>query len=302
MTHRNRIKWGDLGLSLRMFLSMFLLAVVYLIFMTILWQAGVGFLPMAVIAGGMLLAQYYFSDKLVLATMGARVVSPEEAPELHEIIGKLAAAADLPMPKVAVVQTDMPNAFATGRNPKNAVVATTTGLLRRLTWPEVEAVLGHEMTHVKNRDVAVITMASFFSTVAAFIVQNFLFFGAFGGGYGGGRDRNNSGIIVLLVSAAVWVVSYFLVNALSRYREYAADRGSAYLTGSPSQLASALLKISGQMERVPARDLRQAETLNAFFIIPAIRGEAVMELLSTHPSLEHRLQQLQRLTQELESV
>ncbi|MGI9862095.1 zinc metalloprotease HtpX [Moorella naiadis] len=290
---------GDAGLTARMFLTMFLLAALYLFFLAVLWQAGVSYTGMIVFVAIMLGVQYYFSDRMVLWSMGAKEVSPREAPELHALVERLAALADLPKPRVAIVPTPMPNAFATGRNPANAVVAVTTGLMERLTPSELEAVLGHELTHVKNRDMTVLTLASFFATVASFIVQNFFFWG---GGFGGGRDRDerNNVMLVYLASLVVWLLSYFLIRALSRYREFAADRGSAILTGSPGQLASALVKISGSMARIPNRDLRQAEAFNAFFIIPALNSNSLMELFSTHPSLERRLAYLRKLEQEME--
>ncbi|AKX93458.1 zinc metalloprotease HtpX [Neomoorella thermoacetica] len=290
---------SDAGLTARMFLTMFLLAALYLFFLAVLWQAGVSYTGIIVFVAIMLGVQYYFSDRMVLWSMGAKEVSPREAPELHALVERLAALADLPKPRVAIVPTPMPNAFATGRNPANAVVAVTTGLMERLTPSELEAVLGHELTHVKNRDMTVLTLASFFATVASFIVQNFFYWG---GAFGGGRDRDerNNIMLVYLASLVVWLVSYFLIRALSRYREFAADRGSAILTGSPGQLASALVKISGSMARIPTRDLRQAEAFNAFFIIPALNGNSIMELFSTHPSLERRLAYLRRLEQEME--
>lgn len=289
-----------MGLTLRMGLSMFLLAALYLAFMLVLARLGVGFLPIVVLSGGFLIVQYYFSDRMVLLATGAKIVSPSQEPELHSILEKLAALADLPMPKVAVMTTDVPNAFATGRDPRHAVIACTTGLMNRLTAPELEAVLAHEMTHVKHRDMTLITMASFFATIASTIVQMAFWFMPLGG-FGGGNNQDEDGIIfVYLASLLVWIISFFLINALSRYREYAADRGSAILTGAPSQLASALTKISGTMSRIPNRDLRQSEALSALFIIPAVRRNSLMELFQTHPSLEHRLEQLRRIEQELD--
>ncbi|QGP92752.1 Protease HtpX [Neomoorella glycerini] len=289
---------SDAGLTARMFLTMFLLAALYLFFLAVLWQAGVSYTGMIIFVGIMLAVQYYFSDRMVLWSMGAREVSPREAPELHALVERLAALADLPKPRVAIVDTPMPNAFATGRNPANAVVAVTTGILERLDPPELEAVLGHELSHIKNRDMTVLTLASFFATVASFIVQNFFYWG--GAFSGRDRDERNNTMLVYLVSLVVWLVSYFLIRALSRYREFAADRGAAILTGSPGQLASALVKISSSMARIPDRDLRQAEAFNAFFIIPALNGNSIMELFSTHPSLERRLAYLRKLEREME--
>ncbi|MGI9950741.1 zinc metalloprotease HtpX [Moorellaceae bacterium AZ2] len=290
----------DKGLQARMFLTMFLLAALYLFFGLVLWQAGVGYVGMAVVIGGMLVAQYYFSDRLVLWSMGAEEVSPREAPELHALVERLAVLADIPKPRVAIVRTPLPNAFATGRGPAHAVVAVTTGLLERLDPPELEAVLAHELSHIRHRDVAVMTIASFFATVASFLVQQFYYWGWWGYGDRDEREGRGAAMLVYLVSLVVWIVSYFLINALSRYREFAADRGSALLTGAPGQLASALMKISGVIQRIPTRDLRQAEALNAFFIVPALRGESLLELFSTHPSLERRLEYLRRLEREME--
>lgn len=289
---------NDAGLAARMFLTMFLLAALYLFFLVVLWQSGVSYSGMIIFIGAMLFFQYYYSDRMVLWSMRARVVSPREAPELHTIVERLAALADLPKPRIAIVPTSMPNAFATGRNPANAVVAVTTGIMDRLSRSELEAVLAHELSHVRNRDMTVMTIASFFATIASFIMRHFLYWG----GAFGGRDREGRGgaMLVYLVSMLVWVISFFLIRALSRYREFAADRGAAILTGAPGQLAAALMKISGSMNRIPERDLREAGAFNAFFIIPALRGNSLMELLSTHPSLERRLEYLRRLEQEME--
>lgn len=295
---------ADPGLTARMLLTMLLLGAVYLFFISVLLAYGANTTTIFLVVGIMLAAQYYLSDKLVLWSTGAREVSPEEAPELHDIVGRLAAMADLPKPRVAIMPSDVPNAFATGRNPKSAVVAVTSGLMRRLSRPEVEAVLAHEVTHIRNRDVAVITIASFFATVAAFLTRQMMWLGYWGVPMGGDRRDERGGgayawMVIYLVSLLVYFVSYLLIRALSRYREYAADRGAAYLTGAPSNLASALIKISGVMDRIPSRDLRQAEALNAFFIVPALRGSSIAELFSTHPSLENRLAYLRKLELEL---
>jgi heat shock protein HtpX len=300
---RSRHWYRDSGLQARMVLVMGLLAALYLFFMGALYAAGVNFIFIMVVAAILLGAQYFFSDKLVLASMGAHTVSPEQAPELHMMIGRLAQQMDLPMPKVAVMDTDMPNAFATGRNPKNAVVCVTTGIMHRLERNELEAVLAHEMAHVKNRDVQVITIASFFATIASFIMQWGMWFGL-----GGRRDDDRNGgvpafVIVYLASIITWIVSFFLIRALSRYRELAADRGAAVVTGAPSNLASALVKISHGMARIPQRDLREVGALNAFFIIPSFgKGFSFSELVSTHPSLERRLAQLQQLQRQMEGI
>jgi heat shock protein HtpX len=302
---RRRIR-TDWQLQLRMLVSMLLLALLYLVFADVLLHFA-GLFWTVIFVGAMLLLQYYYSDRLVLYATGARLVSEHEAPELHAIVARLAQLADLPKPQVAVVPTAVPNAFATGRSPRHAVVAATTGLLQRLSPEELEAVMAHELTHIRHRDMAVMTIASFFATIAAFITRNAFWFGMFGGGYGygggyGGRRDDREGesfFLVLIVSLVVWIISFFLINALSRYREYAADRGSAELTGAPSHLASALIRISDAMARVPTRDLRQAEALNALFIFPAIRDGSWTELFATHPSLEHRLAHLRRLEAEL---
>lgn len=299
-----RRKWygRDTELTIRMFLVMFLLAVVYLFFLTFLWAAGLDFFTLAIIAALMLGVQYFFSDKIALWSVGAREVSPEQAPQLHGTIERLAAMADLPKPRVAIVNSNVPNAFATGRSQNNSVIAVTTGLLDRLEPSEVEAVLAHELTHVRNRDVMVITLASFFATVANFLMRSMMYGGLYGG-YGRRRDRGGGGIVLVwLVSIVVWIVSFLLIRALSRYREYAADRGSAIITGSPSLLASALVKISGTMQRIPQRDLREVEGMNAFFIVPALKGSALLELFSTHPSIEKRLERLKRMEQEMEML
>ncbi len=293
----------DWELSARMFFVMFLLAALYLLFLAFLWKAGVGAMGMALIAGVLLVVQFFFSDKIVLWSMGARLVEPDEAPQLHAMIERLSQMADLPKPGVAISESDVPNAFATGRGPKNSVVCVTTSLMERLDEPELEAVLGHELTHVRNRDVMVITVAGFFAAVASFLVHNLLFSFGFGGDYGGDREGEGAGILaVWAVSMLVWVISFFLIRALSRYRELAADRGSAILTGAPSQLASALVKISGVMDRIPDRDLRKVEGMNAFFILPAMRRASLLELLSTHPSLEKRLEELEKMEREMEKT
>lgn len=273
-----------------MLLTMFLLVLVYLAFLAILASQGAGMVTMLVFISGFMLLQYFFSDRLVLKSMGARVVTETEEPQLHQMVSRLCAMADLPKPRIAVVETAMPNAFATGRSPNNSVVAVTTGIRRQLSPAELEAVLAHELTHIKNRDVMVMTIASFLSTVAFFMVRNSLFFG------GAGSGRGKGGIAVaFVVSAAVWIISSLLIRSLSRYREFAADRGAAVITGQPSSLASALMKISGVMPRIPKEDLRKAEGMNAFFIIPAVSGSSIMNLLSTHPPVEKRIAALERI-------
>jgi heat shock protein HtpX len=246
--------------------------------------------------GGFMFLQYFYSDKLILRSMGAKIVTESEEPELHQIVSRLCANADLPMPKIAVVKTSMPNAFATGRNQKNAVVAVTTGIMARLDNNELEAVLAHELTHVKNRDMMVMTIATFLSSMAQILVQWLPFFG------GGNRDRDSGSnfIVLFLVSLVVWIVSFILIRTLSRYREFAADRGAAIMTGQPSHLVSALKKISGF--KVPTEDLRKVEgPVSALFITPAISGSSFMRLFSTHPTLEARIAALQNIEMELEA-
>ncbi len=289
-------KWErDLGLQGRMLFTMFLLAVVYLFFLAFLSYYGTPPVFMILFIGLFMGIQYFYSDKMVLWTTGAHIVSESEAPQLHGMITRLCAIADLPKPQVAIVRTEVPNAFATGRSPNKAVVAVTTGILDKLSPAELEAVLAHELSHVKNRDMAVLTIASFISTVAFYFVRYSLYFGM-----GGDRRRDGgSTLIIWLVSIAVWVISFVLIRALSRYREYSADRGSAIITGQPSDLASALMKISGLMDRVPSEDLRKMEGMNAFFIIPAISGSSFMDIFSTHPSVEKRIAKLEQMQQEM---
>jgi heat shock protein HtpX len=283
---------------------MFLLGLLYVVFVGVLVAVGTSWLFVVVIAGGLLLAQYYFSDQIALFAMKARRVSGEEAPELHALVERLCALADMDKPKLAVADSDIPNAFATGRSPQAAVLCVTTGILRRLQPAELEAVLAHELSHVAHRDVAVMTIASFLGLVAGLITRMGFYSGLFGGfGGDGDRDRDNSALVVLvviLVSAIVYALSFLLTRALSRYRELSADRSGAILTGTPSALASALVKVTGDMGAIPTRDLRSAEPLNAFFFAPALAsGFSLSSLFSTHPSLEQRLEQLGRLEQEL---
>ncbi len=296
----------DTGLQLRMTLTMFLLGLVYAALIGALFASGINGALILVIAGGFFLVQFFASDKLALHAMGAREVTPQEAPQLHAMIERLCVQADLPKPRIAVANTPMPNAFAIGRSPKSATVCATTGIMDLLSPAELEGVMAHELTHVVNRDVMVMTIASFFATVASYIVQfGFFFGGGFGGGgYGGGSDDDDgaSMMAVILVSIVVYAVSFLLLQALSRYREFAADRGSAMLTGRPSALASALMKISGTMQRIPQQDLRAAEGLSAFYIFPAKAKQSVMNLFSTHPPLEQRLAALDRLERQLQGT
>ncbi|HEY1592371.1 MAG TPA: zinc metalloprotease HtpX [Solirubrobacteraceae bacterium] len=291
----------DGGLQARMLLTMFLLGLVYAVLIGVLIAAGAGAITIALIAAVLFGVQLFTSDKIALFSLGAREVSPQEAPELHAIIDRLCVQANLPKPRVAIAETAMPNAFAVGRSPKSATVCCTTGILNLLSPGELEAVLGHELTHVQNRDVVVMTIASFFASIAAFITQvGFWFGGAFDN-----RDQNSGPafIVVILVSAAVYVVSWLLLQALSRYREFAADRGSAILTGRPSALISALLKIDGSMQHVPKQDLRAASgELAAFYIFPPKTKETLTGLFSTHPPLEKRIAALQRLEAQLQGT
>ncbi len=267
---------------------------------SILFQVlNVGLVPMLVIVAGMAFFQYFTSDKLALRAAGAKVIQRDQAPQLFDTVERLAAMAELPMPRVAIVDTDVPNAFATGRNPKNAVVAVTSGLMRRLDQPEIEAVLAHELSHVKNRDVRTMTLASFFASLAALITR-FAFYGSL---FGGGRDRDSNGppiwLILLLVSWITYIISFVLIQMISRYREFAADRGAAVITGAPEYLMSALQKISSQMSRIPQRDLREVQGMNAFFIIPTNVKDAASQLFMSHPPLEKRLAALAEIAREM---
>ena len=293
---------NDPGLQARMLLVVFLLGLLYVVFFWVLsTYSSIGTTGAVVICGGLLFAQYFYSDRIALFSMRAREVSPSEAPELHAIVDRLCALSDTPKPRVAIADTDMPNAFATGRNPNKAVVCATTGIMRRLNEVELEGVLAHELAHVAHRDVAVMTIASFLGMVAGMITRFAMYGGMYGGGRGrDNRDGNNGAAIALIVSILVYAISFVLTRALSRYRELSADRSGAYLTGAPSALASALQKISGAMGSIPTRDLRAAEPLNAFFFAPAAApGMSMASLFSTHPSLERRLEQLARIEAEL---
>ncbi|MDD1727791.1 MAG: zinc metalloprotease HtpX [Methanospirillum sp.] len=285
----------DWGLTYRVFITWSLLLLVYLVFMGILLALKINAWFIVIIAVGMGLVQYFFSDKLVMMSTGARIVEEDEEPALHRMIEKLCTDAGLPKPKVAVMQSPIPNAFATGRSPTHAVVAVTDSIMRTLNQQELEAVIAHELSHIKNRDILTMTFASFIAMIASMIMQNFLFASIF--------DRREGGagawIIAGIVAAVVWVVATILMMALSRYREFAADRGSAYITNNPQALISALTKISGRMEYVPADAKVAAEGANAFFIFPAISGKTLASLFSTHPSLEKRIENLKKVETEL---
>jgi heat shock protein HtpX len=288
----------DTGLQVRMTLTLFLLGLVYAVLVGVVFASGYTFL--LVLVGGMFLLQIFASDKLALHAMGAREVSPEEAPQLHAMIDRLCVQADLPKPRVAVANTRMPNAFAIGRSPKKATVCATTGIMELLSPAELEGVMAHELTHVQNRDVMVMTIASFFATVAAYIVQFGFFFG--GGGMGDSDEDGPGVLVVILVSVVVYVISFLLLQALSRYREFAADRGAAVITGRPSALSSALMKISGRMDQIPSRDLRAAEELAAFYIFPPHAKQSLMNLFSTHPPIEKRIAALSRFEAQLQGA
>jgi heat shock protein HtpX len=293
----------DAGLSLRMLLTGSLLGLLYVLFALVLFYVlNAGLVFMLVIVGVIAFVQYFTSDKLALRASGAKVVGPDEAPQLHEMIERLSAMADLPKPRVAVIESDVPNAFATGRNQKHAAVAVTTGLWNRLEPKEVEGVLAHELSHVANRDVLVMTVASFFAMLAALLTRFGLYSGMFGG-FGGGRDNNNNSVpvwlIVLLVSIVTYFLSQILILAISRYREYAADRGSALITGAPEYLMSALQKIASGITQIPQQDLREVEGMNAFFIVPTNWRSRAGQLFMTHPPLEKRLAALSQIARDM---
>jgi heat shock protein HtpX len=296
---RRRAYGRDAGLSFRMFTTMFLLGVLYVaFFVTLISLFQVGLWFALVIMGVLGFVQYFTSDKLALAASRAKVVTPEQAPELHAMVDRLCAMADLPKPRVAVIPSDVPNAFATGRNPKHAAVAVTEGLWNRLEPREIEGVLAHELSHVGNRDVAIMTIAGFFSMVASYVAQMAMWSGMFSGG-----DRRDGGtpvyLIVMVVGILTYVISYILILALSRYREFAADRGAALITGAPENLMSALQKIASNMTRIPQRDLREMQGMNAFYIVPTNWKQSAGQLFLTHPPLEKRLERLAAIAAEM---
>jgi heat shock protein HtpX len=303
-TANRRSSFGrDGGLQARMLLTMFLLGLVYVVFVGVLFALGAGAGVIVVVAVALLVLQLFTSDRIAMASMGVKEVSPAQEPELHGMIERLCVQADLPKPRVCTMETAMPNAFAMGRSQKSASVCATRGIIELLSPAELEGVMAHELTHVINRDVMVMTLASFFATLASMIAQFTLFFGGgFGGGYGRSNEEEEEVMLVLLVSVLVYAISFLLLRALSRYREFAADRGSAVLTGRPSALASALLKISGTMERVPSQDLRKAEAMSAFFILPARTKKSLMNIFADHPPLEQRLAALNRLESQLQGT
>jgi len=291
-----------------MMTTVFLLGLLYAVFVTVLFLVGVKLVFILVIAFVLLFVQYFYSDRIALYSMKGKIVTREQAPQLHGVVDRLCAMADMPKPQVAIADVDMPNAFATGRDQKHAVVCVTTGILRRLNEPELEAVLAHELSHVAHRDVAVMTIASFLGILAGLLTRVLLYAGLFGGFGGGGGNRGRGGggggggqlaileLGMLLFSAVIYAISFLLIRTLSRYRELAADRSGAILIGQPRLLAQALVKVTGEMSRVPTRDLRSAEHFNAFFFAPAFaKGVSLSSLFSTHPTLERRLQQLTEL-------
>ena len=290
----------DAGLTARIFFTSFMLGLLYVTFAAVLFYVlNVGLVPLVLLVGGLAVFQYFTSDKLALRAAGAKVIQRENAPQLFDTVERLTAMAELPMPRVAIIDTDVPNAFATGRDPKHAAVAVTTGLMRRLEQPEIEGVLAHELTHIKNRDVRTMTLASFFAMVAALITR-FAFYGSL---FGGGRDRDNNGppiwLILLLVSWVTYIISWVLIQMISRYREYAADRGAAVITGAPEHLMSALQKIASDLTSIPQRDLREVAGMNAFFIVPTNWRQQVGELFMDHPPLEKRLAALSQIAREM---
>ena len=287
----------DTGLQVRMLTTMLLLGLVYVVLMGALVFSGLPIALVVIGVGALFAIQYFSSEALGLRAMGAREVTPQEAPELHAMIERLCIQGDIPKPKVAVAYTQMPNAFALGRSPKHATVCATTGLMELLSPAELEGVMAHELTHVANRDVAIMTLASFFASLASMIIQ----FGFFFGG-GSSDDDDGPGILpLILVSVLVYVVSFFLMQALSRYREFAADRGAAVITGRPSALSSALVKISGTMQRIPQQDLRTHSELNAFYIFPPAAKKSLFSLFATHPPMEQRIAALGKIEAQLQS-
>ena len=296
----------DAGLTIRMLATTALLGLLYVGFAVVLLQVlNVGLVPMLLIVVGIAVFQYWTSDKLALAASGAKVVSQQDAPELHAMVERLCAMAGLPKPRIAIIPSDVPNAFATGRNPKHAAVAVTEGLWRRLEPQEVEAVLAHELSHVANRDVLIMTLASFFAMLAALITRWGLYFGMWGGGMGGGNRDNNGNnqvpvwLIVFAVSVVTYAISFILIRMISRYREYAADRGSALITGAPENLMSALQKIASGITQIPQKDLREVAGMNAFFIVPTNWRTQVGELFMDHPPMEKRLAALSQIAREM---
>ncbi|MEM3915994.1 MAG: zinc metalloprotease HtpX [Candidatus Nitrosocaldus sp.] len=284
-------KKRDIGITMRLVICFAVLSLLYLIFLSVLAYVGVGMVPLIFLGVFFMMMQYLLSDRIVLWSTGTKIVSEHEYPRLHAIVDRLVVRAGLPKPRVAVMHTDVPNAFATGKGRRSSVVAVTTGLMRILNDEELEGVIAHELAHIKNRDVLAITLASIFSTIAWY-VMHYGWYGAYG--Y---RSRDQAGglILAIIIAAITWFVSFLMIRAISRYREYIADRDGALLTGKPSKLASALMKISGIMSRIPSRDLREVEAMNTFFIIPALSGDTFSRLFSTHPPVEERIRRLMEM-------
>jgi heat shock protein HtpX len=292
----------DLQLTFRLVISFFVLTVIYLIFLSfIALYFGLGILPIALIAGLMIGAQWYFSDRIVLWSTGTKIVSKEEYPTLHQLIENLAHKANLPKPKVGIMTSEIPNAFATGKGPKSSVVVVSSGILKILDRDELEGVLSHELSHIRNKDITIITLASLFSTIAWYLMQSSMFSTMWGGsGYGGGRQQQGGNVfVILIVAGIVWFLSFLIIRAISRYREFAADRSGAYLTGKPMNLSRALMKISGEVKTASTPELKKIEGMNAFFIIPAISGETIARFFSTHPPVTERVKRLMRIEQDL---
>ena len=289
----------DSGLVKRMYFTMFMLGVLYAVFALVLVSFGVPIVFMAGIVGVMVVVQFFLSDKMVLWSTGAKEVSPAEEPQLHAMVQRLAVAAGIPKPRVAIMKNSIPNAFATGRNPKNALVAVTTGLRERLNEREIEAVLAHELAHVVNRDIRVLAIANFFVMVTSFLMTMLFWNMLFGGMSGRRNNQAGAMILIYLITMVVYFLGQLLVLALTRYREYGADHGGAVISGNPSALASALEKISGSMARIPQEDLRKVQTANAFMIIPAVAGGGMQKLFSTHPPVEDRVRRLREMERQM---
>jgi len=292
----------DWQLTFRMAISFLALTLIYLVFLSFIsMYFGLGILPISIIAGLMIGAQWFFSDRIVMWSTGTKIVSKEEQPVLHEIVEDLCMKAKIPKPRIGMMQSDTPNAFATGKSPKSSVVAVSSGIMKILSKDELEGVLSHELTHIRHRDVTIITLASLFSTIAWYLMQSSMWGSMFGGyGYGGRQQQGGGGLfLILIVAALVWLLSFLIIRAISRYRELAADRGGAYLTGKPLNLSHALMKIEGRVKAAPVQQLKKMEGMNAFYIIPAISGQTIARFFSTHPPIEERIKQLMEIEREL---
>lgn len=297
-----KIMRRDWQLTFRMTFSFLILTLIYLAFLSFISAYfGLGIIPIAAIAGLMIGAQWFFSDRMVLWSTGTRIVSKEEQPLLHEVVERLALKANIPKPRIGIMENDTPNAFATGKTPRSSVVVVSSGIMRILSKDELEGVLSHEITHIRHRDLTIITLASLFSTIAWYLMQSSMWGSMMGGGYGyGGRQQQGGNMfLILIVSALVWLLSFLIIRAISRYREFAADRGGAYLTGQPMNLSRALMKIEGRVKVAPTAQLQRMEGMNAFFIIPAISGQTIARLFSTHPPIEARIKKLMEIEREI---